>query len=355
MAKIYQQGQTTKKIRTPQKSEVSTSYNLDTLERRRTSTIDGGYRATKQTFQKRAKRKSIARVLTSKLINLDSPLQKAYKLTHSFCANELLHNGNEITSRYCGYRWCPVCNPIRTAKLINGYLPVFAEFKDPYLVTLTAPTCTKEQLAETVEHRGQVWASILNHSRTLYNRGKINYRLKGIRKLEITARPDGMFNPHFHIIVEGKESANLIKAQWLHRYPDADRKLQKVDKANPDSLKELFKYITKFWTEDKETGKPVIYSPEQMDAIFQALQGKPTARPFGGVKMVRDEVEQIETIQVKDMTEKYDISVWNQAVMDWIDTYGECASGYTPTDKDRQFLTEIEQSKEQDKTTIKQR
>ncbi len=354
MPNIRQAEQTNKTaLRTPQKTEAKTAHYLDTLEQSDTPFIDGGYRASKNTFKKRAKYKAITVSLMANLIDLDSDLQKGYKLTYGFCSEILLHQGTKITSRYCGYRWCPICSRIRTAKYINGYTEPFSKMNEPYFVTLTAPTCTELELENTVNHRLEVWGAILKYAKTLYNRGKISYRLNGIRKLEITARPNGMFNPHFHIVVDGKESAELIKSQWLYRYPNADRSLQSIERANIDSLTELFKYITKFWSVDRETKEPIIFTPKQMDTIFRSIKQKRTVNPFGNIHRVSDEVDKLESVEVKDMTPKHDVSKWNNTVYDWIDTYGELASGYSPSIEDKKFIKKIEDTRQKSRNKYK--
>jgi len=333
-----------KKDSQPSNGSKSDALYLDKLELSDTVNDDGGFRRAGGRLSKRARRKAITKVLMVGLMNQRSPLASRYALTFAFCAEQLLHDGDKITSRYCGYRWCPVCNGIRTAKFINGYMTAFLQFKDPYMVTLTAPSVHVNQLSDELERRQAVWSAILKHHKTLFNRGQVSFKLDGIRKLEVTPRPGNYCHPHLHLIIDGYEQAQFIKRQWLARMPDADKRLQDVRKANKSSLKELFKYVSKFWSMDKSTGKPLIGSPYQMDQIFQALVGKRTIKPFGRVRMVSEEIEKLQSETIEGITPRVDISVWDQAVMDWIDTYGECISGYTPSDKDKQLIEQIEQT-----------
>lgn len=344
MAKVKYTNQESKKNYQPPDVGRSRVLNLDTSELSDTGNGDGGFSGDRGRLKKRARQKSIGKVLMLGLIDRHSLLERAYKLTYGFCAEVLLHDETKITSRYCGYRWCPVCNRIRTAKLIDGYQTAFSQFKDPYMVTLTAPTGDLSQLPDELEKRKAVWSAILKYHKTLYNRHQVTFKLNGIKKLEVSPRPDGQCHPHYHLIVDGLEQAKFIKRQWLYRMPSADHRLQDIRKADKSSLIELFKYVSKYWSKDKKTGKIVIGTPHQMDQIFQALKNKRTIRPFGKVRMVSDEVEKLRSEEIADVTPRVDISLWDQAVMDWIDTYGECISGYKPTEKDKQLIQQIEQT-----------
>ncbi len=346
MPNIRQAEQTNKTaLQTPQKTEAKTVQYLDKLEPSDTAADSKGYRGSKESLQRRAKYKSIAVPLMSCLIGLDSPLNKNYRLTRKFCCDKNMHEGVKITSKYCGFRWCPVCSRIRTGKLINGYLEVVEQMNEPHLVTLTDKLCSAKDLEQEIKNRNYTWSAILKHATTLRNRGKINFRLKGIRKIEITARPNGMFNLHFHIIMEGKDAANFTKVQWLSRNQTAIRNLQDIRKADANSLKELFKYLTKFWTENKQTGEINIYTPIQMDTIFRAISGLPTVIPFGGIRMIRDKVEALQSLEYEGIEPTYDISEWNQSIKDWVTTYGEIVSEYTPTQKDLDFIDKIDKQR----------
>lgn len=329
-----------KKDSQPSNGSKSDALYLDKLEQLDTVNVDGGYRGLQQKLQKRAKKKTITKIQMGSLMKLGSPLASKYALTYGFCAEQLLHEGQKTTSRYCGYRWCPVCNAIRTAKLINGYRSAFLKFGNPYLVTLTAPSVHISLLSNELARYEATWSAIRKYYRTLKNRDQVSFGFDGIRKLEVTPRPGNYSHPHFHLIVDGYEQAKFIKYQWMARMPDADKRFQDIRQADNSSLMELFKYVTKFWSMDKSTGKPIIGTPYQMDQIYQALVGKRTINSFGCVKMVSDKVENLQS-ETTDITPRNDISVWNQAVMDWIDTYGECVSGYRPTDKDKQLIEQL--------------
>ena len=51
----------------------------------------------------------------------------------------LLQEGGKLSAKYCGNRWCLVCNSIRTAKLFAAYGPTLRSWEDAHFVTLTIP------------------------------------------------------------------------------------------------------------------------------------------------------------------------------------------------------------------------
>lgn len=134
---------------------------------------------------------------------LASRMERSYRNTW-YCAGELRQEGDKLESRYCGNRWCLVCNRLRTARAINRYLPVVEGWDDPWMVTLTAPNVHAAQLRdELVRYLGDFTAIKRAIART--HGGK----LVALRKLECTYNPTrdaaGLepFHPHFHVVVDG--------------------------------------------------------------------------------------------------------------------------------------------------------
>lgn len=341
MTKIRQNETEYKRVKQPPDLSQNSPSFLDTLEQLATINVDAGFRGSKKTLQKRARRKTIAKVLMNPLIELHSPLQKAYKLTSGFCVNTMRQDGTKITATYCGYRWCPVCNSIRTAKLLNGYTPAFQKMQDPHFVTLTAPTIPLVDLDQEISFRNKVFTEIRKYHQKGKERKQFAFELNGIRKLEVTPRPDNHAHPHYHIIIDGKESANFLVDQWLQRIPSATRSAQDIQKVDESGLIELFKYVTKFWSKDDGTGNPKMGTPYQMDQIYQALRRRRTIQPFGNVRAVSEEIEKLDSVDIEGITPKEGSATWEQPVYDWIDEDGELLSGYRPSARDLHLITII--------------
>jgi len=221
--------------------------------------------------------------------NPKSPLQGRYKNSLS-CSTVLLKSDDKITSKYCGNRFCNVCNRIATGKAINKHGNTLKELTEPYFVTLTIPNVKREPLKNTVQGMIKNFSRIIKSYQQQRKRADLE-EVKGYRKIEITynqARRD--FHPHFHVIINSKEAAEYVLKQWLEAYPAANEAAQDIQKASPKAAKELFKYVTKllpkklagqtwneFFADEKQTGTFF----KAQDAIYQALNNVRTIQGFG--------------------------------------------------------------------------
>jgi plasmid rolling circle replication initiator protein Rep len=263
-----------------------------------------------------AKYKTIEIIL--KLIELDSPNHHRYWNTFH-CCNVLLQDGKKITGRYCNNRWCIVCNRIRTANLINGYLPVIRQkFKEPMFVTLTIPNISEQELQNTIREMTKTIRKI-----TDLFRNRRDFRLKGIRKLECTYNEKGKdFHPHLHILVESLLVAKELVKAWLNHYPDADKRGQDIRPADQNSMIELFKYSTKLAGKSKN-------DVEALDVIFKAFYKKRVFQPVGLKKVtVSEDIEALQSQEIEDLKSAIDVWIWEQEIRDWLNSSGELLTEY---------------------------
>lgn len=253
------------------------------------------------------------------------------------CAGTITRNGDKLTSKYCGSRACKVCNRIRTGRLINEFKPVYEAMVEPFFVTLTAPTVTGQQLKSEIERRLDAFAKVMG---CLRKRGNM---MAGLRKLEIAyKRANGhlMYHPHFHVLVEGRDSAHALVAEWLKRMPDANKGGQNCTRADIDSLNELFKYTTKETASrskhdgDGDGDAPTII--HALHTVHLATYRKRTLQTFGnfgkGLRLNSDDDKLMElTAQEYGDICKDDYTMeWS--VNDWYGTTtGEALSKYIPT------------------------
>lgn len=289
---------------------------------------------------KKARRKWLGYSVASHLFfkNPNSPLRKSYR-NSMYCTDVFTPNpndGDRPHAHYCKNRWCPTCGAIRTAKLIKGYLPQVEQMKDLWFLTLTRPTCTAEELPEQIKRMG-------NAFRRITHRNKWRKKLHGIRKAECTIRPDGLYHYHFHILIEGKANADYIKKSWLEIFPDCAEEPQKLKKAKPDTVIELFKYFTKLtvksYNDRESNGKREIMDYVRMDIIFQAMRGKRIVQSFGRVKPVSEEFTEEE---LDGDVEIQEIFRYIKSEADWIgEITGIPLTGYKPSDVFKQ-LTDFE-------------
>jgi hypothetical protein len=298
--------------------EISQSASLDTLAQLSPPRLKQGPGSDLERLKKRARAKWFTQSYLQHLINLDSPLKKSY-INTVFCCHQLHQKDGKITSRYCNNRWCVVCNRIRIAKAINGYLPELRKLEDPQFVTLTIPNVRKSDLRSAISAMIRSWRLLYQY----LNKQKV--QLRGVRKIECTYNPDeDSYHPHFHLIVAGRENAEMILQEWLRRWPKAKRIAQDIRPADDGSMIELFKYFTKVIT------KQQMYVPA-LDIIFRAMVGHRVFQPYG-ITRVTEEVEQLqaEVIEGIEPGETF----WEWLDWDWIDTAtGKMLTGYVPDEK----------------------
>lgn len=247
------------------------------------------------TLNKRAAAKYYTEHYLPALIELNSPLRYSYQLSLE-CASQLIHVEDKLTSKYCKNRWCVVCNRIRTAGLINDYLPQIKAMKEKYFVTLTVRNCEAYQLKDYLKLYNLFWKQFYEIYR---NRNKrTGNKLQAIKKIECTYNSQqDTYHPHLHAIIQGKETAELLKKCWIVFCANMEKiepnfvtleYLNKIKPCNSRTVKELFKYFTKFAVKTGKKTKVVNhtqlgtvtkYRHEQafyvhaMDTMFTALKG----------------------------------------------------------------------------------
>lgn len=276
-------------------------------------------RPSKEAFRRRAFKKYLSIQLTKRLISLNSPLKPSYNRIFS-CATVIVQKDGKMTSKYCGDRWCKLCQSIRTAKAISGYHPQLEKMEDIHFVTFTRVNVREGDLRDEINAMLAEFKKILDVVR------KRGIKVKGLRKLECTYnKKDDSYNPHFHMIIEGKENAQMMLEEWMARNPEAYSGAQSVEKADNGSIMELLKYSLKLPAKIEDESDDFIYA---LDAQFRAMRHKRTLQPFGGLRRVSEEVDDLDAvIAADDDTET--AYVWHDH--DWYNVEtGEPLSGYEP-------------------------
>ena len=274
-------------------------------------------------LSKRSLSKYMSNAIALELSRLNSPLKFKYLRTLK-CGLEIRQEGQELTSRYCGCRWCLTCNRIRTGKLINKYTQILEHLQDTHFVTLTVRNIE----ADTQNLKMYQREMFKHHRRVQDLLRKQGITIKGIRKYE--AIPDQTlkgFRPHFHWLIDGtitqqqllkvwhsqklpkswqtadgtrynlNEQLGLVKADkssmgmlkgelliqlWLKKHAGiSERAGQDVRKATPGTERELFKYTTKILVKTKRDG--AVIPLRMLDSIFQATERVRTLSTTGFV------------------------------------------------------------------------
>lgn len=266
---------------------------------------------------KKAQRKAITVFLSSKLIALNTKNLQAYRNMY-YCNSVLMQEDQELKTSYCKSRFCLVCNAIKTANLINGYIPELKKMDDPQFMTLTIKAVRAKQLPHAINNMLKDFRKI-NQTLTKYQKIKIT----AIRKLECNHNDVyDTYNPHFHLIINGLGNAILVRNMWLKLNPCSNMKGQNIRPADQDSMIELFKYATKLIVKGTIDAK-------SLDIIYSAFRRRRIVQPIGIKKFVdEDEREKViyQQLENENITWK-----WNEQFHDWFNEYtGELLTGFVP-------------------------
>ena len=291
-------------------------------------------------YLKKARKKAIGYAMATELLKVESsPLLKSYKST-LFCSGILLQEGNSIRTKQCKQRWCNVCNGIRTADLINGYMPPLKQLGKLYMVTLTIRSVTAKDLKDTISTMGKKVRTI-QHDRLRKVHG---FTLTGIRKIECNYNASkDTYNPHIHFVIHADKACQLLllKAEWLNAFPDdTEADAQDIRPADDDSLHELFKYATKPLTKGE-------FSAHAQDIIYTAFRGKRLIQNMGGLKKHKTDVERSPSDEIDFQPATNEIEIWGYEYQhkDWVTSKGAKFTGYRPDQKTKELLRIIEQPK----------
>lgn len=193
-----------------------------------------------------------------------------------------------IKSRFCGNRFCLVCNRIRTAQLYAMYEKPLTSLPDLHFVTLTIKNPTKDKLRACILAMYRDFKLLKDALR------KQNIKLKGLRKLEITYNDrENTYHPHYHLIISGLNEAENLVQSWLDYNETASYKAQNIKKADESALKELFKYFTKLKSNNSYSEKITISA---LNHIINSITRVRIFQPVG-IKAQKTPVKQREINQ----------------------------------------------------------
>lgn len=284
---------------------------------------------------KKAKRKTLTVFLSAKLIELNNKNIQAYR-NMFYCNSVLKQDEQELSTSYCKNRFCLVCNSIKTANLINGYLPELKKMRDPQFLTLTIKAVGGIRLAPAITLMQKNFRTI---SQTLTKYHKI--KLNAIRKLECNHNEEkNTYNPHYHLIIDGKDNAVIVQNMWLKLNQRSNQKAQDIRPADHDSMIELFKYATKI------ISKNGFINAGALDVIYSAFRRRRVIQPIGIKKFVdEDERERVTYPQLANESALWN---WDQQNFDWVNLEtGEILTGHTP-DKELKTLFDRSEIKKAD-------
>jgi len=308
---------------------------------------EGGGLGARDTLRKRARAKGLSQALSEGLAGLGelTPLRHSYLATLA-CAATLRQEGGVVAGKYCGNRWCVVCNRIRTAKLWRTYAPELAGWADAQFVTLTLPNVKGSALHGEVRRLLKALTAV---KRGVRRTDGLTFR--AVRKLEVTFNVHRWdYHPHLHLVVDGSAAADALVRRWLAMNTDASPKAQDVRPATNPA--ELFKYVTKLCT--KIEGKHTTPPPLVLDTIFKALRGLRAIQAMGfKVSADAEAMTDADGTLALDAstpapalaTERTDWEWLGGAVQDWVNlSTGEVLADHTPTPAHLRLLANVRDS-----------
>lgn len=277
----------------------------------------------------RAKRKTITQVMMLKLIDIakekgELELEKAYWNTY-YCQQRVITADGRLYGKYCKNRFCTLCCSIRKAELINKYYPVMSKWGDPYFLTLTVKACDAHNLPRYINKCILGFQRINAKHRKRYQRGR-GRPLIGIRSLESNFNPvKKTYNPHFHIITKDKETAEILKDEWLKLWTPkfAIKRCQDLQKVYDleSGLIEIIKYGSKIFTEPdlkkraKQTDTAQIYL-KALDVILTSFKGKRIFDRFG-FNAPKQKINKKSTVKLLSNFKEWE---YDPEKADWVNT-----------------------------------
>jgi len=275
---------------------------------------------TAKILLKRARSKWYTQQFVAPLLELQSPLNRYYQSAMD-CAKFISINNGKSKSAYCNTRVCNTCNRIRTAIGMNGYMEQL-KGREWVMITLTDVNCQGHELKDEI---ASLKRTVLLIRRYFKKRGII---LDGIVKAEITYNEKTKtFHPHLHVLAACQNiefvAVELIN-QWLERRPTASIKAQNITRDPSGAFNELFKYTTKGYQRE---GKTLTIDALAIDTIMRAQYNTRSFQPFGNIRKVTEEVQEI--IQAQPIEKPDGVYMWYAS--DWYSLYtGEALSYYLP-------------------------
>ncbi len=243
-------------------------------------------------MEENARTKFVSNSLALSLIDVardkkDSRMEYYFWSTFN-CRRNITSSNGKGHANLCRGRICTYCNRVRKAEVLNQYFPELSQWEEPYFLTLTVKSCSAKRLPLMMDKMEEGFQIIKERLRKRASRGK-GVKPVGIRSLECNFNQQKRtYNPHFHMIVKDKETAEAILKEWLliwgYRYTRKyAQDIQPIWDVKT-GLIEVVKYSTKIFTEPdvnkKGTGGHKVYV-RAMFNIVKAMQNRRVFERFG--------------------------------------------------------------------------
>jgi hypothetical protein len=334
--------------------------SLDTNEQ----VIHGKIPQSVQSLKKQAIKIKIRNTIVSPLLDyakeINSPNIQEYYAALG-CCTTLSQSANTYLkpTHRCGSRLCPICNNIRTAKMMERVVPMVDIKKNWGLLVLTRNNrdlrgADAEKLKVTIEGLYRLISTIRQKVKRKFGRADVLISLEvegeNYKKKDSGGLYYGYYNPHFNFFGE-YEVLEFIRDEWINAV-DCDEQNQKLSQIESDNINksvlEVVKYSTKGLTSFK---KGSFINVKAIDTIITAIKKKRRIITWGcfyNPKVEKIEVADIEhlglikqpyyDIPVKDQGGYVDLCNFNDSVVkqsptfvkkvDWVYNQRKCNYEY---------------------------
>jgi hypothetical protein len=152
-----------------------------------------------------------------------------------------------------------------------------------YFVTLTqGKRVESPELRNTIKRMLNIFGDAIKNLKQNKRRSKVDSRINCIRKLELTYCVNKKtHHPHIHALIQGEQNAKDLLCYWMNHNPNCVIDGQDIRPYKPGKYLEMFKYITKTTTKDKQTGIEQVNPYKITDIQIQALDRVRTFAVYG--------------------------------------------------------------------------
>lgn len=214
------------------------------------------------------------------------------------CFSNLQRYEDRVYGKRCKNRFCSFCINIRTAEIINCYLPALEKWNKLHFVTLTLKSVNEADLNPRVKKAFCVLERILSRYRKRSNRS-MKIVFKAVKSFEINYNPKrNTYNPHFHFLIENRQMAYRLIEDWKKEWGSEFVNIGGQDIKPVNNRKDIIsclKYITKVFKivelPDKMNNEDdiMIYSTAYLN-IINSIENRKIFSRYG-FKKIEDETE----------------------------------------------------------------
>lgn len=249
-------------------------------------------------------------------LKVDSPNVAHYRAVERCCTTYKQEEGKYLKAEHrCGSKLCPLCSNIRTAKLMELYLPHIDESRNWGFLTLTANNssllgCTPDELRKELTRRDRLLDNI--RRRGLYegrNMDCIVSREVTPESYKVRKQNGSIYyaphHPHFHIF-GNYETLEWLREEWIKDIDcTGENQVLKPVLSNKirSTMKEVLKYSMKpiIVFDNKENKEKRSVNLKGVDDLLTAMKGKRRLSCWGIFYAIGKESKKVETSAIEDL------------------------------------------------------